>query len=111
MSQRKLGRPEARLVSLEIVGTISLNFIERYNDKLKNETSTCPSMHLLIRLNRNSETVNLPYPLDCFLYISCGETETIETCPDNLVFNKKTGLCDTPANAQCVPCWQQPSPY
>ncbi|XP_043681786.1 uncharacterized protein LOC122635530 [Vespula pensylvanica] len=68
------------------------------------QTPLCP-------VNRNSETVNLPYPLDCLLYISCGEKETIETCPDNLVFNKKTGLCDTPANAQCVPCWQQPSPY
>ncbi|XP_046829113.1 uncharacterized protein LOC124428733 [Vespa crabro] len=67
------------------------------------QTPLCP-------VNRNSEIINLPYPLDCLLYISCGEKETIETCPDNLVFNKNTGVCDTPENARCVPCWQETSP-
>ncbi|XP_014603365.1 PREDICTED: uncharacterized protein LOC106786467 [Polistes canadensis] len=67
------------------------------------KTPKCPQ-------NNGKETINLPYPLDCLLYISCGAERRIETCPDNLVFNKKTGFCDTRENAQCVPCWQLSSP-
>ncbi|KAI4498950.1 hypothetical protein M0802_006125 [Mischocyttarus mexicanus] len=67
------------------------------------KTPKCPE-------NLDGKTINLPYPLDCLLYISCGVEKRIESCPDDLVFNKNTGLCDTRENVKCVPCWQIPAP-
>ncbi|XP_071638326.1 uncharacterized protein [Temnothorax longispinosus] len=66
------------------------------------KTPKCPTTRVT-----TDSLITLPYPLDCLQYIVCEESgpRTV-ACPEDLVFNKNTGICDTRQNANCLPCWQ-----
>ncbi|XP_028049076.1 peritrophin-1 [Monomorium pharaonis] len=66
------------------------------------QTPKCPATKI-----KGDSPITLPYPLDCLQYIVCEESgpRTV-ACPDDMIFNKNTGMCDTRQNANCVPCWQ-----
>ncbi|XP_011636962.1 peritrophin-1-like [Pogonomyrmex barbatus] len=66
----------------------------------------CRSPKCPATIAKGDPPVNLPFPLDCLQYVVCDESgRRIVACPPDLVFNKNTGVCDTPEKAMCETCW------